>query len=134
MTEVDAMRKPMLLIVDDEEKILNALCRALRKEAFTIKTATSPEDALEIVENSRVDIILSDNRMPGMTGLRMLSLAREFRPEVICFLITGWTESVPDEDLRAVGVRELFTKPWDVVALKRRLQEVRREIEGASRS
>lgn len=125
----EATRTPTLLIVDDEEQILSALNRALRRESFVIETARSPEEALAIVRHSKVDVILSDQKMPGMSGLEMLAKVRAQQPEVICFLITGWAESVPEEDLAAVGVRELFAKPWDGRVLKQRLREVRKELD-----
>jgi len=94
-----------------------------------IETASSPQDALAIVQRSKVDVVLSDQKMPGMSGLEMLAKIRLQQPDVICFLITGWTESVPEEELAAVGVRELFAKPWDGRILKQRLREVRRELD-----
>lgn len=114
--------KPCLLIVDDEVRILSALQRALRREGYVIETATSPTEAIEILEEKHVDLILSDNKMPEMSGLQFLAEARLLQPHVACFLITGWTESVPLEELERSGVRELLTKPWDNEALKATLR------------
>jgi CheY-like chemotaxis protein len=114
--------KPRLLIVDDEVRILSALQRALRREGYIIETATSPAEGIQILEEKHVDLILSDNKMPEMSGLQFLAEARLRQPHVTCFLITGWTESVPPEELERSGVRELLTKPWDNETLKEKLR------------
>ncbi len=114
--------KPRLLIVDDEVRILSALQRALRREGYVIETATSPTEGIQILEEKHVDLILSDNKMPEMSGLQFLAEARLRQPHVMCFLITGWTESVPREELERSGVRELLTKPWDNETLKEKLR------------
>ncbi len=119
--------KPRLLIVDDEERILSALQRALRREGYEIETAASPSEGIQILEERHVDLILSDNKMPEMSGLQFLAEARLRQPHLKCFLITGWTESVPSEELERSGVCELLTKPWDNEALKETLRRALRE-------
>jgi len=59
----------VLLLVDDELNILTALNRLLRQDRYTILTATSGKEALERLAAARVDVIVSDQRMPGMTGV-----------------------------------------------------------------
>jgi response regulator RpfG family c-di-GMP phosphodiesterase len=113
---------PLLLIVDDEMRILAALRRCLRREGYQIITADSPRKAIRILEDQPVDLILSDHQMPGMTGMELLSLAAEQRPEAARVLITGWTESVTPEALRAADVRAMIPKPWDDAELKRILR------------
>ena len=62
-----------LLIVDDEENILRSLSRLFRRQDFKVLTATSGADALEILRTTPVSVILSDQRMPGMTGADFFS-------------------------------------------------------------
>lgn len=113
---------PALLVVDDEERILSALRRALRKEGYEIVTAETPEAALRILGERRFDAVLSDHKMPGMSGMQLLARARELQPDLVLLLITGWTEEIPRDRLTQVGVRALITKPWDDARLKATLR------------
>ena len=113
----------VVLVVDDEARILSALRRTLRREGYEILTAETPAEALRILEERAVDLILSDQKMPGMSGLELLARAAERRPAAARLLITGWTEEVPQRELEALGVRALLPKPWDDGELKRTLRQ-----------
>ena len=115
--------RPILLIVDDEERILNALSRSLRREGYTILTARTPERVRELLVEHPVAIVLSDHKMPTASGLDILEMASELRPGASRLLISGWPEQVRPERLEDLGVRELLPKPWDDGQLKRALRE-----------
>ena len=119
MSSTDA---PCVLIVDDEARILSALRRALRREGYEIVTAETIEDARRILETRPVDAILSDQKMPGSTGVQFLREAMRRRPGAARMIITGSTEAIPPEELRAAGVCALITKPWDDARLKATLR------------
>ena len=124
----DAPRTPLLLLVDDEPRILSALRRCLRREPYELIHAESCAEALRLIETQPVDVVLSDHKMPGMTGLQLLERAAKLRPQAIRLLITGWTESIPDEEIRAVGVRAVISKPWEDAALKETLRLACKEL------
>jgi len=115
---------PCLLIVDDEARILSALRRALRREGYEILTAERAEEALRILEERPVDAILSDQKMPGMSGAQFLAEAARRRPDAARMIITGWTEEIPRDRLDELGVCALVTKPWDDAKLKATLRRV----------
>ena len=75
-----------------------------------------------MMEEDSVDLVLSDHKMPGMTGLQLLERAAEKTPGAIRLLITGWTEAIPEDAIREVGVRAVITKPWDDTRLKATLR------------
>jgi CheY-like chemotaxis protein len=116
--------KPILLIVDDEPHVLSALRRALRKERWQILLASGPQEALKLIEEYEIDAILSDHKMPGMSGLQVLAEARRRRPGAARLLISGWPEAVAPAELRALGVRALLPKPWEDAELKDALRKV----------
>ena len=123
MGDEAARVRPTLLIVDDEEQILSALKRALRREGYEIVAAETAAAALRILDERPVDAILSDQKMPGMSGVQLLTQAAKRRPHAVRMLITGWTEEIPIEQLEEVGVRALVTKPWDDAKLKATLRQ-----------
>ena len=115
-----------VLVVDDEPRILSALCRSLRREGYELLTSETVEDALRVLDARGVDAILSDQRMPGTSGMQLLAEAARRRPDAIRMLITGWTEEIPAAQLEQLGVRALITKPWDDAKLKATLRRALR--------
>ncbi len=113
---------PVVLVVDDEARILSALRRSLRREGYEIVTVETVEEALRVLDERSVALILSDQKMPGMSGVQFLAEAARRRPESVRMLITGWTEEIPREQLEEIGVCALITKPWDDEKLKATLR------------
>lgn len=113
---------PTLLVVDDEARILSALRRSLRREGWRILTASTPDEALRMLDEEPIDAVLSDHKMPGMSGLEVLEVAARRRPNAARILISGWPDEIPAERLSALGVRALVPKPWDDAELKRILR------------
>jgi response regulator RpfG family c-di-GMP phosphodiesterase len=113
---------PTLLVVDDEARILSALRRSLRREGWRILTASTPDEALRMLDEEPIDAVLSDHKMPRMSGLEVLEVAARCRPNAARILISGWPDEIPAERLAALGVRALVPKPWDDAELKRILR------------
>lgn len=108
-----ADRKLTLLLVDDEEQILKMLARLFRGE-FRVVTATGGKEGLEKFQAERPEIIVSDQRMRGMTGIEMLRAMAEQEPSTVRILITGYSDI--DAVIEAVNHKLLdryVTKPWD---------------------
>lgn len=101
-----------VLFVDDEPQVLSALRQALRKSGLAIETASSGEAALERLARGPVDVVVSDERMPGTQGSELLSLVRAADPHTIRILLTG--QASVEAAVRAVndaGVHRFLTKP-----------------------
>ena len=113
---------PTLLVVDDEACILSALRRSLRREGWRVLTASTPDEALRMLDEEPIDAVLSDHKMPRMSGLEVLEVAARRRPNAVRILISGWPDEIPAERLAALGVRALVPKPWDDAKLKRILR------------
>jgi len=118
------METPTLLIVDDEENILKSLSRSLR-DLFSILTASSGAAALEILSRQKIDLILTDERMPGMTGVEMLAQARQIQPAAIGVIITAYSDvEALTAALNLGNVRGYIPKPWEIETLRTQLLEV----------
>jgi CheY-like chemotaxis protein len=116
-------RRPVVLIVDDEPRIISSLLRALRREGYELLSAERPEDALRLVEERAIDCVLSDYKMPAITGLELLERIAKRRPHAARLLITGWNTEVDRGELERLGVHAVLSKPWDDSELKRALRK-----------
>lgn len=113
-----------LLLVDDEESILQSLRRLLRRDGYQIHLATSGADGLAILEQHPIGVILSDQRMPVMTGSEFLSQVKARRPDTIRIILSGYTElnSITDA-INQGAIYKFLTKPWDDEQLRAHLVE-----------
>ena len=121
--------KPTLLIVDDEPNILTALSRLLRRESFQILTAVSPGEAFEQLAKHPVQVILSDQRMPEMSGTDFFARVRQLYPDTIRIVLTGYTDldSVTGAINRG-AIYKFLTKPWDDDQLREQIREAFRMV------
>lgn len=120
--------RPKVLVVDDEMGILNTLEILLRREGFAVTTAASGREALEQLDESRPDVILTDIRMPGLTGLELLERVRELDPEIAVILMTA--QASLQSAMQAVnqGAFYYLQKPFandELLGLLRRATESR---------
>jgi len=114
-----------LLVVDDEPNITTALNRLLRREGYQILTAGSGREALEILAvNSDIGVVLSDQRMPEMSGIELLSKIKVLYPDIIRIVLSGYTEvNTITEAVNKGAIYKFLTKPWE----DEELQEVVRK-------
>jgi EAL domain-containing protein (putative c-di-GMP-specific phosphodiesterase class I)/FixJ family two-component response regulator len=109
-------KKPQrtLLLVDDEPHILASLMRVFRRDGYHILSVHSGAEGLELLSKHKVDVIISDQRMPGMTGVEFLQQAKVNYPDTIRIVLSGYTElkSVTDA-INEGSVYRFLTKPWD---------------------
>ena len=113
-----------LLLVDDEENITSALLRLLRRDGYHILRANSGMEGLELLANNKVGVIISDQRMPGMSGTEFLTRVRELYPDTVRIVLSGYTElnSVTDAINRG-AVYKFLTKPWEDELLRANVEE-----------
>src|SRR4030042_6899699 len=108
-----------ILLVDDEENILSALQRLLRRENYNVITNASPEKALEILKHEPVSLVISDQRMPEMDGTEFLEKAREIQPVAIRIILTGYADiNAAMAAINQGKVYRFITKPWNDLDLK----------------
>ncbi len=108
------MTRHTVLCVDDEPNILNSLQRLFYREPLEVLMATSGEEGLQKMETTEVALVISDYKMPGMSGAEFLALVREKYPGTIRILLTGFADrEVAIEVINKGAVYRLLTKPFD---------------------
>lgn len=119
-----------LLLVDDEENILAALKRLFRRDGYRVLAAPNPLEALELLKQHDVDVILSDQRMPGMTGVQFLHEAQRLYPDTVRMTLSGFTDLQSIIDAVNEGaISKFLTKPWDDERLRAHVAEAFRRKE-----
>lgn len=113
-----------LLLLDDEKPVLSVLTRALASKTYRILQADNVRDAFELLATHEVDVILSDQRMPGMTGLEFLKRVQKMHPGIVRMMVSGFVDQ--DTLLSAINSGTVFKflcKPWDLKDLCAALEE-----------
>lgn len=112
-----------VLYVDDEVENLTVFKSQFRK-FFSILTATSASEGLDLIERNRVRVVVSDQRMPGMTGVQLLEEIKEKYPSVVRIILTAYTDANDIIDaINKGGVYHFMRKPWNSADLKAMIQK-----------
>jgi two-component system response regulator HupR/HoxA len=102
-----------ILFVDDEERLLRSMDRSLLDEPYHLLFTKSGKDALRLLERNEVHVIVTDMRMPEMSGLDLLRIVKEKYPRIVRIVLSGYTQVTTL--LTAINQGEIFrfiTKPW----------------------
>ena len=109
-----------VLLVDDEQAVLNALKRLLRPLRCTVLSTTSPIEALEMLKQHHVDIVISDMRMPEMEGGCFLEKVSESFPDIERVVMSGYSDTQATIDAINKGkISRFMLKPWDDEQVKK---------------
>jgi response regulator RpfG family c-di-GMP phosphodiesterase len=102
-----------IMVVDDEPANLRLLERLFRRD-YQVLVAASGQEALQLLEQHDVALIITDQRMPGMTGIELLKRTAEFRPHMVRIVLTGYTDiGALVEAINCGQVYKYITKPWN---------------------
>jgi DNA-binding NtrC family response regulator len=110
---------PHILIVDDEPATSWALAEGLADDGYTIDTFRTAEDAWAWLQCSHSDLVISDLRLPGMTGLDLARKLRRGRHAQPVILVTAYGSAETTRQAREAGVTECFSKPFAMDGLRR---------------
>lgn len=119
--------KKCILVVDDEENSRTGLSKILTKCNYDVLTAETGEKALQCLEKNRCDILLTDMRMPGISGLELLKEVRKIAPEIGVIIFTAYGEVDSYLEAMNLGAFEYLNKPIKVDELKRIISKVLEE-------
>ena len=127
--------KRTILFVDDEIRLLRSMERGLLDEPYHLLFAESGKDALKLLAENEVHVLVTDMRMPEMTGLELLKIVKERYPRTVRLVLSGYTQA--STLLTAINQGEIFrfiTKPWKMEeefkpALRQAIEQYNREAE-----
>jgi DNA-binding NtrC family response regulator len=115
-----------VLLVDDEKDFLDIIAERILARGMDVSTATSAEDALNMVEEESFDVVIMDFMMPALDGFKALKMMKAKRPEMQIILLTG---NVPDEkrmEAKALGALDVIEKPPDLKDLIRKIKKAKK--------
>jgi CheY-like chemotaxis protein len=113
-----------ILFVDDDERMLNAYGRMLRKSPWKVVKSSSGEKALGVIETTRIDLIVTDIKMPEMHGMELISKIRSRNKDVPIVVSSGYPGMKEDLDLRYHGIEAFLSKPIEESRLYAELERI----------
>jgi len=116
--------KPKVLCVDDEMNVLSSIRRELRSETYDVLVASSGQEGLDKLFDSEVAVVVSDMKMPSMTGADFLSQVREIWPDTYRILLTGYADiETVTSAVNQGGIHRYIVKPWEAPVLRSAIAE-----------
>ena len=126
MTETEPTaerRQPRILVVDDERSMRELLAIVLRREGYEVLLAENGRLAIETLEREPVDLLISDIKMPDLTGVDVLRAAKRIDPDILAIMITAFASTETAVEAMRLGACDYLSKPFDVDVLKMKVRE-----------
>lgn len=108
------MMKYSILIVDDEENVCKLLEKVFLKEGYIVQKAYNGEEALNVIDSTQVDIVITDIKMPGMSGMELLKKIRSIDVSIKVIMITAFATVETAVEALKIGASDYITKPFDL--------------------
>ncbi|MBN2441622.1 MAG: response regulator [Spirochaetales bacterium] len=122
---IKSQEKNFIMVVDDEDYIREMIAQALEKNDFACIAVSTGEEALEIMENTFIDVLITDIRMPNMDGIELMrQVVNKYATDVI--IMTGFIEDYKYEQIINAGASDFIQKPMEIKELILRLKRVLR--------
>lgn len=121
------MNKFRILIVDDEENMLKMLKTFFEEKEYSCFTASNGKEALGIIENNEIDLVITDMKMPVMDGLELLRIIKEKHDSISAVIMTGFAEEYTTTEALNLGADGYITKPFrnkELLLILKRIQQL----------
>jgi two-component system response regulator PilR (NtrC family) len=123
MIEAAGERRPRILVVDDERSMRELLAIVLRREGYEVLLAENGKSAIATLEREPVDILISDIKMPDMSGVEVLRAAKRVDSEILGIMITAFASTETAVEAMRLGACDYLSKPFDVDLLRMKVRE-----------
>ena len=115
--------KPRILIVDDEPSMRDMLRIVMRRDGFDVEVAANGKEAIELLKRERIDLLLSDIRMPDVSGVEVLRVAKEANRDIVAFMMTAFASTDTAVEAMRLGAVDYFTKPFNMDELRLKVRQ-----------
>ena len=122
-TKSEAASKPRILIVDDEPSMREMLRIVLRRDGYEVVVADNGTEALDFLRREPVDLLLSDIRMPDVSGVDVLRAAKEMNRDIVAFMMTAYASTDTAVEAMRLGAVDYFTKPFSMDELRLKIRQ-----------
>src|SRR5512138_182011 len=116
-------RPPRILVVDDERSMRELLAIVLRREGYEVMLADNGRAAIELIEREPVDILISDIKMPDLSGVEVLRAAKKVDQDILGIMITAFASTETAVEAMRLGACDYLSKPFDIDLLKMKVRE-----------
>lgn len=127
------MKEKKILIVDDEVSICSLYTEAFAKKGYTVTSANSAEDALDILKNESFQVMFLDLNLPGMNGVDLCKETRLSGSTAKIYAVTGYSSRYGVEECKKAGFDEIFTKPVKLEVLFKAARDAFKKTGGSAR-
>ena len=126
--ETPATMKQKILVVDDEQALTGFLSELLQGRGYQVAAVNDSQEALSIYldDPDAIDLVISDQTMPKMTGLELSRALLQVRPELPIILCSGYSDELTEESIRDTGIRKFFPKPLETKTLTEAVAKILR--------
>lgn len=118
-----AVEQLRILVVDDEETVRNLLQRTLAEAGYSVTTAANGEETLSAVSQGKVEVVLLDIKMPGMSGIEVLGKLTTYWPEICVIIVTAVVDTQTAVEALKMGAYDYITKPFNRDEVVKKVQE-----------
>jgi len=122
-TSVEVGAKPRILIVDDEPSMREMLRIVLRRDGYDVTVAANGTQAIDVLKRERVDLLLSDIRMPDLSGVDVLRAAKETNRDLVAFMMTAFASTDTAVEAMRLGAADYFTKPFSMDEMRLKVRQ-----------
>jgi DNA-binding response OmpR family regulator len=105
------------LAIDDQDVILDLISAMGRSLGYEVRTASTGEEGLRLAGETTFDVVLTDQALPGMSGLEVARRLHRLVPQLPIILVTGWSSEPLETDVNSTGIREILYKPFRIEQL-----------------
>ncbi|MGE5683051.1 MAG: response regulator [Bacillota bacterium] len=117
-TSLDESRKPVVLVIDDDKRIIESFRFLLESESCSMVEASNSEEVIEKIKGKQIDLVITDFMLKTKSSIELFTLIRKANPNTPIVVMTGYPELISSTDIKMFGGNHLMTKPLELTKLR----------------